>query len=176
MKWYNKLGKFFAIIFSVIYSIILTLMIILFFMSSFTKGNIYTDILKSIDLNSVKLSDIDPRLADMFGSDVTLEDAFVSSLGKAGIDENIAREIANNEEIKEVVGDFVGDCINYSINKEELPQIKEEDVNVILDNIDVEEVTGEKIEKQEIMDYVDEVNKNAKDYLMEGLNYANGIN
>ena len=176
MKGYNKLGKFFAIIFSVIYSFGLTLMIILFFMSSFTKGNIYTDILKSIDLDSVKLSDIDPRLAKMFGSDVTLEDAFVSSLGKAGIDENVAREIANNPEVKEVVGEFVGDCINYSINKDELPQIKEEDVNVILDNIDVEEVTGEKIEKQEIMDYVDEVNKNAKDYLMEGLNYANGIN
>ena len=176
MKWYNKLGKFFAIIFSVIYSIILTLMIILFFMSSFTKGNIYTDILKSIDLNSVKLSDIDPRLASMFGSDVTLEEAFVSSLSKAGVDESVAREIANNPEIKEVVGDFVGDCINYSINKEELPKIKEEDVNTILDNIDIEEVTGENLEKQEIMDYVDEINKNAKDYLMEGLNYANGIN
>lgn len=176
MKWYNKLGKFLAIIFSVIYSIGLTLMIILFFMSSFTKGNFYSDILKSIDLNSVKLSDIDPRLTDMFGSDVTLEEAFVTSLEKAGIDENVAREIANNEEVKEVVGEFVGDCINYSINKDELPKIKEEDVNVILDNIDVEEVTGKNLEKQEIMNYVDEVNKNAKDYLMEGLNYANGIN
>ena len=176
MKWYNKLGVFFAIIFSVIYSVGITLMIVLYFMSGFTKGNIYTDILKSIDLNSVKLSDVDQRLVNYFGSDATLEEVFVSSLEKAGIDENVAREIANNPEVKEVVGDFVGDCINYSINQDELPQIKEKDVNVILDNIDVEEITGKDIEKQEIMNYVDDINKNAKDYLMEGLNYANGIN
>ena len=176
MKWYNKLGKFFAIILSVVYSIGLTLILLLFFASSFTKGNIYTDILKSIDLNNVKLSDIDPRLADKFGSDVTLEDAFVTSLGKAGIDESVAREIARNPEIKEIVGDFVGDCINYSINQDELPQIKESDVNTILDNIDMEEINGENIKKQEIMNYVDDINKNAKDYLMEGFNYADGIN
>lgn len=173
MKWYNKLGKFFAIIFSVIYSIVLILIILLFFMSSFTKGNIYTDILKSIDLKEIKLSDIDPSLAEAFGRDVTLEDAFVSTLSDAGIDSNVAREIANNEEVKEVVGEFVGDCINYSINKSDLPQIKEEDVDVILDNIDVEEVTGEEINKEEIMNYVDEINNNTKDYLMEGFNYAN---
>lgn len=176
MKWYNKLGNFFAIIFSIIYSIILILIIIMFFFSSFFKGDIYTSILKSIDFKEIKLSDIDLRFKELFGKDVTLEEAFVLTLEEVGIDSNVAVEIINNDEVKEVVGEFIGDCVNYTINQDELPEIKESDVEVILDNIDVEEVTNNEINKEEIMKYVDEINVAAKDYLMEGFNYANGIN
>lgn len=176
MKWYNKLGKFFAVIFSVIYTIGLTLIILIFFLSSFFKGDIYGSILKSIDLNKVKLSDIDPKLANEFGKDATLEEVFISSLEQAGVDRRVAKEIANNDEIKEVVGEFVGDCINYSINKEELPQIKKDDVNTIIDNIDNYDITNKEIDKEEIMDYIDEVNKSSKEYFMEVSNYAERIN
>lgn len=173
MKWYKKLGMFFAILFSILYSVGLVALIIMFFMSSFFKGNIYGDILKSINLNEVKLSDFDPRLVSTFGRDVTLEEAFISSLEKAGVDGKVAKEIANNGEVKEVVGEFVGDIVNYSVNGGDIPQIKEEDVETILDNIDTEDIIDEYIEKDEIMKYVNDVNINAKDYLTEGFNYAN---
>lgn len=174
MKWYNRLGNFFAIIFSVIYSIGLTLIIILFFMSSFFKGDIYSSVLKSIDFKEIKLSDIDSSLVNLFGKDVTLEEAFVSTLEQAGIDSDVAIEIINNDEIKEVVGEFVGEVVNYSINQDELPQIEKEDVEVILDNINIEESVD--LNKEEIMKYVDEININAKDYLKEGFNYADRFN
>lgn len=173
MKWYKKIGKFFAILISIIYSILLVSIIIMYFMASFFKGNIYVDVLKSIDLKEVKLSDIDSSLVNVFGKDVTLEEAFVSSLESAGINGEVAKDIINNEEIKEVVGEFVGDCVNYTINQESLPEISEKDVEIILDNIDVQEITDIEINKEEIMEYVDEINKNTKDYLMEGFNYAN---
>lgn len=176
MKWYNKLGKFFAIICSIIYSIILIGGIMLFFMSSFFKGNIYTDILKSVDLSKIKLSDIDPKLVSMFGNDVTLEKVLVMSLEDAGIDSDIALEIVKNDEIKEVVGEFFGECINYTVNKDEVPKISNEDVDKIIDNIDVNEINNKQIDKKEIMEYVDEINNNAKSYLKEGFNYADGIN
>lgn len=176
MKWYNKLGNFFAIIFSVVYSIILTLIIILFFFSSFFKGDIYTSILKSIDFKEIKLSDIDPKLVNMFGKNATLEEAFVITLEEAGIDSNVALEIINNDEVKEVVGEFIGECVNYTINQDELPEINEKEVEQILDNIDIEEVTNQDINKEEIMKYVDEINVSAKDYLKEGFNYANRVN
>lgn len=176
MKWYNKLGNFFAIIFSVLYSLILVSVIIAFFFTSFFKGDIYTSVLKSIDLKEIKLSAIDPRLSNLFGKDVTIEEALVLSLEEIGIDSNVALEIINNDEIKEVVGEFIGDCVNYTVNQDKLPEIKEEDIDKILDNIDVQSITDKEINKEEIMEYVDEINLSAKDYLMEGFNYANNYN
>ena len=173
MKKKNKIGIFFGILLSILYSVGLIIIIVLFFASTFTKGNLYTDILKNIDLNKVKLSSIDPRLANTFGKDITLEEAFINTLSEKGIDSSVAKEIANNPEIKEVVGEFVGDCINYSINQETLPEIKEKDVDKILNNIDINTFTEEKVNKEQILDYVEEINKNTKDLLMEGSNYVN---
>ena len=173
MKKKNKIGIFFGVFLSIIYSIGLIIIIVLFFASNFTKGNLYTDILKNIDLNTIKLSSIDPRLTSTFGKDVTLEEAFVNVLNEAGIESTVAKEIINNPEIKEVVGDFVGDAINYSINKEKLPEITENDIDIILDTVYVESIGSKEIEKEEIMEYVDDINKNTKDYLMEGFNYVN---
>ena len=176
MKWYNKLGKFFAVIFSIIYSALLVGVIILFFLSSFFKGDIYVDVLKSIDLKEIKLSDIDSRLVDVFGKDATIEDALVSSLESAGIDSTAALEIINNPEVKEVVGEFVGECINYSVNPTEVPEIDSNDIEKVLDNIDTSKITDKEINKNEIKEYVDEINVNVKDYLKEGFNYADRIN
>ena len=176
MKWYNKLGKFFAVIFSIVYSIILVGGIMLFFLSSFFKGDIYVDVLKSIDLKEIKLSEIDPRLVEVFGEDVTIEDAVVTSLESAGIDSDVALEIINNEEIKEVVGEFVGECINYSVNPTEIPKIDEKDIEKVIDNIDTSKITDKEVNKDEIKEYVDEINVNVKDYLKEGFNYADRVN
>jgi len=176
MKWYNKLGKFFAVIFSIIYSIILVGGIMLFFLSSFFKGDIYVDVLKSIDLKEIKLSEIDPRLVDVFGEDATIEDALVTSLESAGIDSDVALEIINNPEVKEVVGEFVGDCINYSVNPTQIPKIDEKDIEKVIDNIDASKITDKEINKDEIKEYVDEINVNVKDYLKEGFNYADRVN
>lgn len=176
MKWYKVLGNFLAILFSILYSITLVSIIVLFFFTSFFKGDIYTSILKSIDLKEIKLSDIDPRFKELFGKDVTIEEAFVLTLEEVGIDSNVALEIINNEEVKEVVGEFIGDCVNYTVNQDKLPEIKEEDIDKILDNIDIDKIENKEINKEEIMEYVDEINISAKDYLMEGFNYANNYN
>lgn len=171
MKWYNKLGKFLGVIFSIIYSIILIIMIILLFASSFLKGNLYGNILKSIDISEIKLSDISPELASMMGEDLTLEETFISVLEEAGIDSNVATKLVETEEVKEIAGDYIGEIINYTIYKEEFPEIKEKDVEKVIDNIDIEEITGESINKEEIMKFVEEFNSSTKDSILEEIDY-----
>ena len=51
--------------------------------------------------------------------------------------------------------------------------ITENDIDIILDNVNVESIGSKEIDKEEIMEYVDDINKNTKDYLMEGFNYVN---
>lgn len=176
MKWYNKLGEFLGVLFSIIYSFVLIIMIILFFASSLLKGDIYGDILKSIDISEIKLSDISPELVSMYGKDATIESILVDTLESAGIDSDVALEIVNDDKTKEVLGGFVGDIINYSVNKDEIPEIKTSDVEEILNNIDKDKLPNKEINKDEIKDVINNINSSTKDYLKEEFNYANRIN
>jgi len=165
------IGKIFAVIFSCIFGIIIFSFSIVSFASSIYTEDFYSNIFKNIDLSTIKLSDL--------GVDVdgTVEDYLVDVLDKAGIDSEISRNIIRNDEIKEVLGEFVSECVEYATTKEEIPQIEKEDVNKILNNKDVKEIVKDKISEEDIDELINEVNKlikeNISDISIEGINIDN---
>lgn len=150
-------GKIFAILFSVLFGIILFAFSIVTFVSSIYNENFYENILKNIDLSTIKLSDLG---VDLEG---TVEDYLVYSLNEIGFDSETSRSIIRNDEIKEVLGEFVSDCVEYAIKKEEIPQIEKEDIDKILNNKEVKEKIESKIKDEDINKLVKEVNNFIKD-------------
>lgn len=151
------IGKMFAVIFSSVFGIILFAFSLVTFVSSIYTEDFYTNIFKNIDLSAIKLSDLG---IDLEG---TLEDYLVSALEEVGIDKEASISILRNDEIKEVLGEFVSDCVEYATNKEELPKIEKEDINKILDNKEVKEVVKDKIKEEDIDELITEVNNLIKE-------------
>lgn len=127
-------------VFSIIYFAILICFIVISFASSIYNEKFYSDILKSVDLDTVYLND--------FGieEEGTVEDFLVSTLNEAGIDENISLNIIRSDEIKELTGKFISEYVDYVSNNEKIPQITREDVDVILNNKDVKELIDKNID------------------------------
>lgn len=155
-------GNVLAKVFSIIFFIVLFLMMILFFLSNVFSANYYKNILNDIDLSEIKLADLGIT-GEEFSEDASVEDLLVDSLKEAGISENDAKKIVNNEKINEVVGNFISDTMNYLTYNEEVPQLDYKDVKEIIESNEVSSVLEDTPNDKEIKEFVDEVNK----YLVE---------
>lgn len=149
---------------SIMLSIILFFVLILFsgisFVSNFYSKEYYTNLMKNIDLDTVKLTDIG------IDEEGTVEDYLVDELNEMGLEKDLSRKIIRSDEVKEVVGTFVADWVEYSSNGKDIPQISREDVDKVLSNDDVKSVIDEELTDEEINKLIEIIN----DAIKEGLN------
>lgn len=143
-------GKFFAIIFSIIYMAFLIVFISLNYSRNLLSGNFYSNVLKSVDLDEIKISDVANTFDGMeHYEDASLQDVIVEGLTDGGMDEDEATAIVENETIKEVVGNLIGEIVEYSVNGGEVPEISKDEIEKIVSdpslNTEAKDFTDEEI-------------------------------
>lgn len=159
-----------ASVFSVLFFFVLLGMTLLLFVSNAFNKEYYKEVLKDVNLEEVKLNEIGiDNFNDDLGSDASVNDVLVEGLKEFNINENDAKKIINNNEVKEVVGSLLSDAVIYLTNRENLPQISMEDVKK-LSNVDdlkdiIDNIPGDEMEK-----LIGDVNQMIKNYLKEGNN------
>lgn len=144
------LGKIIAVLFSIIYFFLMTAFMILTFAMNFVSGDYYANVFKSLDLKEIKISDLG-ELKEGFdlGEDANLEDVLVQGLTESGVSDETAKAIIDNKEIREVLGNFIGEYINYNLGGEE-PTISRSEVETIYKNKDVIAAIGHTPTDEEI--------------------------
>lgn len=140
-------GKFFAFIFSFIYCLLLTSLITVSYASNLLKGDFYTQILNKVDLNEINVKVADNSTGET--TNVPLKELLVDGLTESGMDEATAVKIIENDNIKKVMGNVIGEIINYQLNKGDIPEVSKEDIKSIVNDPDIntenENITDEQI-------------------------------
>lgn len=153
------IGNILAGMISMIFSVVLFIMMLLIFISNIFSENYYKNILNDIDMSEIKLSDLGvSSLSEEFGEDASVEDVLVETLEEAGINENDARHIVNNEKVNEVVGEFLSDTMVYLTDNKQIPQLDYEDVEEIINSKEISQVLEDIPNDEEIKELVDELN------------------
>lgn len=146
------LGKFFAVILSILYFAIAISFMTLSYTKNIVNGDFYADFLNSIDIDTLKVSDI----AETFGGmehyeDQTIKEVIVEGLVDSGVDEDVATKIIDNENIKTMLGNLIAEIIDYKISGGDIPTISKEDItNIVNDstlNIEKKEFTDAEIDE-----------------------------
>lgn len=158
-----------AVLFSITYFLCLIIVSVLMLVSSFFRPSYYSDILKDINFEDIKLSDLG---IDVNGEDVNLKEYLVDLAHEAGIENKLAEALIDNERIKNVVGQFASDFLNYTITKENVPQISKEDIRKILEEKEVKAILEKEISDQEVSQMVDDLNKYLSDMFEKEINNA----
>ncbi|MBQ8234909.1 MAG: hypothetical protein IJZ36_04955 [Bacilli bacterium] len=159
-----------ASMFSVLFFFVLLGMTLLLFVSNAFNKEYYKEVLKDVNLEEVKLNEIGiDNFNEELGSEASVNDVLVKGLKEFNINENDAKKIINNNEVKEVVGSLLSDAVIYLTNKENLPQISMEDVEKLKNVDELKDVIGN-IPNDEMEKLVGEVNQMIKNYLKEGNN------
>lgn len=142
-------GKFFAFIFSFIYCLLLTSFITVNYASNLLKGDFYTQILNKVDLNEINVKVADNSTGETVN--VPLKELLVDGLKESGMDEDTAVKIIENDNIKKVMGNVIGEIINYQLNKGDIPEVSKEDIKSIVNDPDIntenENITDEQIDE-----------------------------
>lgn len=171
MKVLKVFGKIFAVLFCIIYFFGLTAIMTLMISRNLVSENYYSKVFRDIDLSSIVLSDLGEfsELLEDSGLDetATLEDLAIKFLTNGELfSEEKARAIVQNEEIRSIVGEFVGEFINYAMGGE-APEISKSDLETVLRNPDLNSVTG--VPTDEDIDRIyDQLNIAIKDIVEEG--------
>lgn len=159
------IGKVFSLIFSIIFFIGITIFGFLFLTSKFFNPNYYTEMLDSIEIKEIKVSELGIEdLTNEFG-DVTIEEAIVISLEKEDIDSEVALEIIESKEIKEILGKVISGIVDYEVTNETLPQLDKTDIDKLLDNKQINEIIQKEnieIDREELLN---QINKTLKEEL-----------
>lgn len=129
------IGKFFAFIFSFIYCLLLTSIITLSYSTNLLKGDFYTQILDKVDLSEINVKVSSGNSGETIN--VPLKDILVDGLVKNGMDEETAIKIIENDNIKRVMGNVIGEIINYQLTKENIPEVSKEDIIIIINDPDI---------------------------------------
>ncbi len=129
------IGKFFAFIFSCIYCLLLTSIITLSYSTNLLKGDFYTQILDKVDLSEINVKVSSGNSGETIN--VPLKDILVDGLVKNGMDEETAIKIIENDNIKRVMGNVIGEIINYQLTKENIPEVSKEDIISIINDPDI---------------------------------------
>lgn len=171
MKVLKVFGKIIAVLFCIVYFFCLTAIMTLMISRNLVSSNYYSRVFKDIDLNAIVLSDLGEfsELLEDSGLDetATLEDLAIKFLTNGELfSEEKARAIVQNEEIRSIVGEFVGEFINYAMGGE-APEISKSDLETVLRNPDLNSVTG--VPTDEDIDRIyDQLNIAIKDIVEEG--------
>lgn len=163
------IGKFFAVIFSIIYMAFLIAFISLNYSKNLLSGDFYSNILKSVDFSQIKVSDI----ANTFDGiehyeDATLEDIIVEGLTDGGMSEEQAKGIVENENVKNVVGNLIGEMVEYGVNGGDIPTISNEDIKALVTDPELN-IEGEEFTDEEIEEVTNQLNDIINQLLTEGV-------
>lgn len=157
-------GKIFAVLYTIVFSVFLLAFSLILPVSNGLNASFFSGLLNTIELSEIKAKDLgfsdDPN--------ISLEDALVDTIAEMGIDKNVAKEIMENEEIKDLAGNLLEKFVNYTINPEEVPQISREEVETVLNNSAVKEVMDSSISSEDIDEIVKEANKALKEMCKDG--------
>lgn len=158
MKGLKSLGKVLAVILCIVYCFCLIAFISMSFAGKLLSGSYYAKVLQDIDLKEIKLSDLgDFSNVSNLSGDATLEDALVETLKEGDVDEKTAYAIVENNEIRGIVGNYIGEYINYNFGGEK-PIIVKEDVEKVLMNPDVIKAIGKIPTAKDIDSVYDQLN------------------
>jgi len=166
-------GNVLAGIVSVIYFFVLIVMICILFASNAFSEKYYSNVLKEIEFNEVKLTDLGvTEVNEVYGEEATVEDVLVGILKEAGFSENDAKVIINNDEVKELVGTFISDSVTYVATNEEVPQLNKEEVKKVLENEEIAPLLKDVPEGAELDGLVNDINIMIKDYFEGEVTYG----
>lgn len=169
----KAVGNVLAGIVSVIYFFVLIGMIFILFSSNVFSEKYYSDILKSVEFNEVKLTDLGvTEVNEIYGEEATVEDVLVGGLKEVGFSENDAKVIINNNEVKELVGAFISDSVTYVATNGEVPQLNKEEVKAIIENKEIAPLLKEVPEGAELDRVVNDINSMIKEYFEGEVNYG----
>lgn len=157
-------GKFFAFIFSLIYCLILTSFITLSYSTNLLNGEFYTKILNKVDFNEINVK-VDNGQGEI--TEVPLKDLLVNGLTQTGMDEDTAVKIIENENINRIVGNLVGDIMNYQLNKGDIPQVSKEDIKSIVNDPDINKDNAT-LTDEEINELQETINSFLNQMVLEG--------
>jgi len=165
-------GNVLAGIFSIIYFFVLIGTIGILFVSNIFSEKYYSNVLKEIEFNEVKLIDLGvTELNEVYGEEATVEDVLVGTLKEAGFSENDAKVIINNDEVKELVGTFISDSVTYIATNEEVPQLNANQVKEVLSSNEIKPLLKD-INENELGGLVNEVNILIKEYFEGEVSYG----
>lgn len=158
-------GKIIAVLYSILFVLILFGMSLLIASTNLLKGDFYADLLKNVNLKEIDASSL--GLSDEEG--VTLEDALADKLSDIGLSKSTSKAILENAEIKEVVGDVIGQVINYKVGNGNAPKVTKEQVKTVFENEEVKKAFGgESIDSEDLDEMVNEINSMLKELVDSG--------
>lgn len=149
------LGKIIAVLYSIIFTLAIVLVSILITSSNLLRGDFYTELLTNVDLKEISASDL--GLSEEEGTN--LEDALVDKLTDFGFTESASVSMLQSKEIKEVLGNVIGQVINYNINKGDAPKVTKDQVKVIFDNEEVKKTLDADFSDEDINELVENINE-----------------
>ena len=164
----KTLRSILALFTSIIFFVVLLIMVLLVFVSNIFSKDYYASILSTDTLKEIKLSDIGYS-KDGIEEDATVEDLLISSLEEVGISSNDAEKIINNEQVSEVVGEFLSDTMVYFTNNEEIPQLDYQDIEKIIQSEEVANVLETDFNEEELKQIVNDLNKYIADAFKGGI-------
>lgn len=163
------LGKVISVLYSIVFVAVLFSLSALICASNLLKGDFYTEVLESVELEEISAKDLglvdddDPE-----GQDKNLQEVLVEKISDAGIDKEVADAILKNKEIKKVVGDVIGQVINYKLADGEAPKVTETQVKSILNNEDVKKMFDGELSNEDISEMTEMFNEFLKDFASDG--------
>lgn len=141
-------GKVFAGIYSFLYYFILTGLLVIVFVGKLFSGNYYAKVLNNIDLDTIKIADMGELFEGSgLDEDLSLQDALVYYFTEGGIEEEKAIAIIEDEEIRTMVGEFIGNYLNYSVGGEK-PSVSRADVKKLMKNPNIVAIMGKPTEEE----------------------------
>lgn len=155
------LGKILSIFYCFIFCIILIVLSFLIFGSKLLDKSFYSELIKNTELSEIKAKDL--GLSE--DNSKSVEDIVVEKLKSANVDEKTSKAIINNDEIKEIAGEKIGETVSYIVGvSDKIPTVTKEEVKIILENSDVKKIVGDNLTEKDVNKLVDEVNNMFKEY------------
>ena len=172
MKVLKVIGKIVAVIFCIVYFFLLTGIMTITFAGSLLSGDYYSSVLEKIDFKTIKIADIGiPIEGSGLGEDATVEDVVVKYFTEGGATEEQATAIVENKEIKQVLGKYIGEYVNFTVTGEK-PKVDKKDIEKVFKNPDFVSAAGE-VTQEQIDEVYDSLTK-AVEELIEGPGENNG--
>lgn len=163
-------GKILSVIYSIIFTAVVLVLTVGLSCASLLNPSVAKNLVTEVDLGKVSASEL-----GLTEKNINLEEYIVGEITKLGIDGDIASDILNNEEIKEVIGDVAGRVITFIVSGSEIPQISEDEVNRVLSNEKVKQLFDADFNEEDIHEIVNMANDFLREFALDwGVN--NGIN
>lgn len=151
-------GKIFAVLYGVLFSFILVIFGAFFMGKDFISKEFITEVIKTADLSEVTIEDINvPELTEKYGSKATVEDVLISEMVKHGLTEEKARELLNDEKLREYIANKAGDSLDNVLSGKKVTKVTAEELKDVLAVLELTDDEATQLADY-INDIIDEVN------------------